>query len=121
MYTSSSTVLTRIGRPLVAPKNTALLRTVALQTTPTPTLAGRGGGGGALRIQTHLMWHFEHTANVLELFPNLLYGFLNIFSRNARFSISDLSTLPIRWGKCLWYLFAGQAAKYTSYIYVRML
>jgi len=55
MFTSSSTVLTRIGRPLVASKNTALLRTVALQATPTPTLAGRGGGGGGLRIQTHLL------------------------------------------------------------------
>jgi len=75
MFTSSSTVLTRIGRPLVASKNTALLRTVALQATPTPTLTGGGGGGGALRIQTHLLWHFEHTADDLGLFPNLLYGF----------------------------------------------
>lgn len=64
MFTSSSTLLTRIGRSLVASKNTALLRTIALQATPTRTAGG--GGGGGLRVQTHLLRQFEHAADIFS-------------------------------------------------------
>lgn len=82
MFTSSSppsagTQLTRIGRALVASKNTAFLRTIAVQAT-TPTRAG-GGGSCCLGIQTHLLRHFEHAASIWIIFKDLLFSKQSFF------------------------------------------